>query len=91
MVSTRVAPEPILGCLQPSFGLNIRVISVLDLFCFTFVLHQPVFATAQMVSDFAGQFVKMEAKNAQLRKDLTTAKASTEQAEASRKMAEEAW
>ena len=44
-----------------------------------------------MVSDFAEQFVKMEAENAQLRKDLAAAKASTEQAEASRKMAEEAW
>ena len=91
MVSTQVAPEPMLGCSQPSIGLNIQVISVLDLFYFTFVLHQPVFATAQMVSDFAEQFVKMEAENAQLLKDLAAAKASTEQAEASRKMAEEAW
>ena len=44
-----------------------------------------------MVSNFAEQFVKMEAENAQLRKDLAAAKASTDQAEASKKLAEEAW
>ena len=44
-----------------------------------------------MVSDFAEQFVWMEAENAQLCKDLAAAKASFEQAESSKKLAEEAW
>ena len=44
-----------------------------------------------MVSDFADQFVKMEAENAQLRKELMAAKASTEWIEAANKLAEEAW
>ena len=44
-----------------------------------------------MVYDFAEQFVRMEAENAQLRKDLAAAKSATERAEASKKLMEEAW
>ena len=44
-----------------------------------------------MVSEFADQFVKMEAENAQLRKELKAAKALTERIEAANKLAEEAW
>ena len=44
-----------------------------------------------MVYDFAEQFVRMEAENAQLRKDLAAAKSATERAKASKKLTEEAW
>ena len=46
---------------------------------------QPVFSTARKVSDFATQFVKIEAENAELRKDLT------ERVQAANKLTEEAW
>ena len=46
---------------------------------------QPVFSTARKVSDFATQFVKLEADNTQLRKDLT------ERVQAANKLTKEAW
>ena len=46
---------------------------------------QPVFSTARKVFDFATQFVKLEADNAQLRKDLM------ERVQAANKLTEEAW
>ena len=46
---------------------------------------QPILSTARKVSDFATQFVKLEAENAQLRKDLT------ERVQAANKLTEEAW
>ena len=46
---------------------------------------QPILSTARQVSDFATQFLKLEAENAQLRKDLT------ERVEAANKLTEEAW
>ena len=49
------------------------------------IILQPVFSTARKVSDFATQFVKIEAENAQLRKDLT------ERVQAANKLTEEAW
>ena len=56
-----------------------------------FALYQPVFATVQMVFDFSEQFVRMEAENAQLRKELSAAKIAASQIEHSQKVAEEAW
>ena len=57
-----------------------------------FALHlnvlQPIFSTVQRVSDFATQFVKLEAENAQLRKDLKT---ENERVQGANKLAEEAW
>ena len=44
-----------------------------------------------MVSDFAGQFIKIEAENARLRKELAESKSSAEQVFAANKLAEEAW
>lgn len=44
-----------------------------------------------MVSDFANQFVKLEAENARLREELSAARTSTEQVEAANKLAAEAW
>ena len=44
-----------------------------------------------MVFDFSEQFVRMEAENIQLRKDLAAAKDATEQTKSSKKLAEEAW
>ena len=41
---------------------------------------QPVFSTARKVSDFATQFMKIEAENAQLRKDLAERNKLTEEA-----------
>ena len=49
------------------------------------MLLQPILSTARQVSDFATQFVKLEAENAQLRKDLT------ERVEAANRLTEEAW
>ena len=46
---------------------------------------QPILSTARKVSDFATQFVKLEAENTQLRKDLT------ERVEATNRLSEEAW
>ena len=46
---------------------------------------QPVFSTARKVSDFATQFLKLEADNTLLRKDLT------ERVQAANKLTEEAW
>ena len=66
--------------------MNVRVFMKLALY-----LCQPIFTTVNMVNDFADQFVKMEAENAQLRKDLAATKSSTEQVEAANKLAEEAW
>ena len=54
-------------------------------------LCQPIFTAVNMVNNFADQFIKMEAENAQLRKDLAAAKSSTEQVEAANRLAEEAW
>ena len=44
------------------------------------IILQPVFSTARKVSDFATQFVKIEAENAQLRKDLAERNKLTEEA-----------
>ena len=44
-----------------------------------------------VVNDFADQFIKMEAENAWLRRELAAAKSSTEQMEAANKLAAEAW
>ena len=44
-----------------------------------------------MMSDFAGQFVKLEAENDRLRKELAEAKTSAEQVGTANKLAEEAW
>ncbi|KAM0926342.1 hypothetical protein ACQ4PT_003453 [Festuca glaucescens] len=52
---------------------------------------KPVFAMASMVADFAAQFVKIEAENAQLREELAAAKSSAEQIETANKLAAEAW
>ena len=41
---------------------------------------QPVLSTARKVTDFATQFVKIEAENAQLRRDLTERNRLTEEA-----------
>ena len=49
------------------------------------VVLQPIFSTVQKVSDFATQFVKLEAENAQLRKDLA------ERVQAANRLTEEAW
>ena len=46
---------------------------------------QPILSTARKVSDFATQFVKLEAENTQLRKDLT------KRVQAANKLTEEAW
>jgi hypothetical protein len=51
----------------------------------------PIFATVNIVTDFATQFVKMEAENAQLRAELATDKSSAEQIETTNKLAAEAW
>ena len=55
-----------------------------DFHLLCFVL-QPILSTARKVSDFATQFVKLEAENSQLRKDLT------ERVQAANKLTEEAW
>ena len=49
---------------------------------------QPIFSAIQKVSDFAAQSVKLEAENAQLRKDLAE---KVQAAQAADKMAQEAW
>lgn len=49
------------------------------------IVLQPVVSTARKVSDFATQFVKIEAENAHLRKELT------ERVNAANKLTEEAW
>ena len=41
---------------------------------------QPILSTARKVSDFATQFVKIEAENAQLRRDLSERNRLTEEA-----------
>jgi hypothetical protein len=46
--------------------------------CYFIASCQPIFATANMVADFATQFVKIEAKNAQLRKELAASKSLAE-------------
>ena len=54
--------------------------------CFVVLFFlQPIFSTARQVSDFATQFVKVEAENSQLRKDLT------ERVQAANRLTEEAW
>jgi hypothetical protein len=42
------------------------------------------------MTDFAAQFVKLEAENAQLRQELAAAKSSTEQIETTNKLATDA-
>ena len=44
-----------------------------------------------MVTNFAAQFVKLEAENAQLRQELAAAKSSAEQIETANKLATDAW
>ena len=46
---------------------------------------QPILSTARQVSDFAAQFVKLEAENARLRKDLAEGLAAAD------KLSSEAW
>ena len=46
---------------------------------------QPIFSTTRKVSDFATQFVKLEAENTQLHKGLT------EWVQAANRLTEEAW
>ena len=62
-------------------------------FVFVFVLlfRQPIFTAVNVVNDFADQFIKMEAENAQLRKYLAAAKSSAERIEAANRLTEEAW
>ena len=49
------------------------------------IVLQPIFSTVQKVSDFTTQFVKLEAENDQLRKDLA------ERVATANKLTEEAW
>ena len=49
---------------------------------------QPFLSTVRKVSDYANQFVKLEAENTQLRKDLTE---QVQAKEAANRLAEEAW
>ncbi|KAK1600850.1 hypothetical protein QYE76_018839 [Lolium multiflorum] len=55
------------------------------------LLDEFVFSTASMVADFIAQFMKIKAKNAQLREELDVAKSSAEQIETASKIAAEAW
>ena len=52
---------------------------------FYLIVLYPILSTARKVSDFATQFVKLEAENSQLRKDLT------ERVQAANRLTEEAW
>ena len=52
------------------------------------IVLQLIFSTVQKVSNFATQFVKLEAENTQLRKDLAE---RVQASEAANKVAEEAW
>ena len=55
---------------------------------FYLIVLQPILSTARKVSDFATQFVKLEAENTQLRKDLAE---RVQASQAANKLAEEAW
>ena len=52
------------------------------------LILQPILSTARQVSDFAAQFVKLEAENTQLRKDLAE---WVQASQAANKVAQEAW
>ena len=53
---------------------------MLNFICFLLIILQPILSTARKVSDFATQFVKIEAENAQLRRDLSERNRLTEEA-----------
>ena len=66
------------ACLLAVKGWLIRM---LNFICFILIILQPILSTARKVSNFATQFVKIEAENTQLRKDLSERN----------RLAEEAW
>jgi hypothetical protein len=84
IIRTRVAPEPIVGWLQPSVGTDIFVTYLDEFFASSL---QPIQAAVDTVMDFANQFIRMEAENARLREVI---KSSTEQLEKANKLATEA-
>jgi hypothetical protein len=83
MIRTRVAPEPIVGWLQPSGFDNLMI--YLDKFFAS--LSQPIQDAVDIVVDLADQFIRMEAEYARLQE---VAKSSTEQLAKANKLATEA-
>jgi cell shape-determining protein MreC len=75
---------PIVGWLKTSIGFDNLVIYFVKLFTLSL---KPIPAAADIVVDYADQFVRMEAENARLRE---VAKSSTEQLEKANKLATEA-